>query len=114
MGLIKTDLTLEEKQDKTRIEMEAHMLNSSREQYYRMQKSQSYILNNPYGLTPQEVADAFGNRAAALFQLRAKAKDIIDAVDSSIWQLEPFPGTITPVLDDDGHPTGLVTIEINE
>ncbi len=113
MSIIDSEMTLEQKQEKTRYELKAHMINGARDQYTRMQLGWGYVWNNPYGLTPQQVADSLGTKALAVFQLQALAKSVVDAVDPTIWQLGARPGTITPVLVD-GVPTGCVTIVMNE
>ena len=111
MGLIKTDLTTEEKLARTRADLDKIMTAGSRELYFRAEQVWTLFWRNPQGLTCQEVFDSFGTHALSMAQLLLQAKALIEKIDPSIWQLER-PGTVTPVLVD-GQPNGSVMVTLN-
>lgn len=113
MGLIQTELTNEQKILKTRAENDSLLLAGAAQLSLQHKAIWYNFWKNPYGLTCQQVCDLYGNDILAILQLAAQAKAIIVAVAPDQWDV-PDLGTITPILDDEHHPTGGVTVTLNK
>ncbi len=113
MAIIESEISVEEKQVKTRLDIQQHLIQGARDQNTRAIAGWGYLWRNPYGLTPQQAADSLGTKALAIVQLQLAAKAIVDAIDPAIWSVPAAQGTVTPVCVD-GHPTGAVIIVMSE
>lgn len=113
MGLIQTELTAEQKKIKTRAELNLHLKNGADELYYRAVQVWKLFWENPDGLSCQGVFDSFGSPdALTMAQLLGQTKALLDKIDPDLWQLAR-PGAVTPVIGEDGKPTGAVTVTLN-
>lgn len=111
MGIIQKDLTLKDKQVKTRTHLNVHLTAGASQLYLRSQQVWVHFWNNPEGLSCQEVFDSFGTDAFAMAKLLGQCKALIDSIDPTLWKLER-PGTVVPVMEN-GIPTGHVIVTLN-
>ena len=113
MGLILEQGTKEQKQTKSRLELNTLMLNGAEDLYAKSQSIWKLFWANPDGLSCQDMFDSFGADALAMAQLLDSAKTLITKVNPTLWTLER-PGTVTPVIGGDGKPTGYVTVTLSQ
>ena len=63
------------------------------------------IWSNPYGLTPQQVFNILGTRAAALLQLKALIVPLLEAAFPGEPISDPKPANVNLVTNEDGTVT---------
>lgn len=75
-----------------------HLVDSWKECY-------NLLWNNPYGLTPQEVLDAFGTEAVQAFLLSANTGEFINQLGAGVRNAVPEGYTYT------ANPDGTITLQ---
>ncbi len=113
MGLIKEQITKDEKLQKTREDLDLNLKAAAASLYFQAQKIFNIVWNNEYGLTAQDVFDQYGPDGLDFAKLFASAQPLVAAIDPNMWKLVR-PATVTPVLDSNNKPTGYVTIILNQ
>ena len=109
MALIQTELTDEQKIERTRAALDLHLSEGAKELYYRSQCIWKLFWAND--VSCQAVFDSFGADALSMAKMLAQAKAMIEAISPEIWTLQR-PGVVTAVLVD-GQPNGHVTVVLN-
>lgn len=112
MSLIKEAKTKEDKQGKTRLLLNVHLEQGSKDLYYRATQVWALFWQNPDGLSCQDVFDSFAEDGLTMALMLTQAKSIIDKIEPGLWQLERL-GTVVPVLVDD-IPNGHVVVTLNK
>lgn len=113
MGLIQGELTKEQKEQKTRGLIDESLKSAATALYFNAIKIFKQVWENPEGLTAQEVFDQYGIDGLAFAKLFASAQPLVSAIDPNMWKLVR-PAVVTPVLDENNHPTGFVRITLNQ
>lgn len=113
MALISNNLTEEQKLLKTKGELDALLMGGARSLYCYASQVFTQFWSNPQGLSCQQVFDIFGADALAMAHLLLSAKAMIDKIDPTMWKLDR-PGVVTPILGEDGKPTGFVSVALND
>jgi len=112
MSLILEQGTVEAKQTKTRLELNKHMLNGANDLYAKAEIIWDLFYQNPDGLTCSQVFESFGADAWDMAQLLGLARTLIQKINPELWKLERL-ATVSPVIGQDGKPTGYVTVTMN-